>query len=58
MTNDVAMFRVAGFAIAMGQSPPAVKAEAKAVSRANTEDGFAFAVRTLVLPRLAGEAAT
>jgi carbohydrate kinase (thermoresistant glucokinase family)/Cof subfamily protein (haloacid dehalogenase superfamily) len=55
MTNDVAMFRVAGFSIAMGQSPPAVKAEAKAVSRANTEDGFAFAVHTLVLPRLAGE---
>lgn len=55
MTNDVAMFRVAGFAIAMGQSPAAVKAQAQAVSRANTEDGFAFAVRTLVLPRLAGE---
>jgi Cof subfamily protein (haloacid dehalogenase superfamily) len=53
MTNDIAMFRVAGFAIAMGQAPPPVKAAAAAVTLANTEDGFAHAVRTLVLPRLA-----
>ena len=53
MTNDIAMFRVAGFAIAMGQAPPPVKAAAQAVTGANTEDGFAEAVRTLVLPRLA-----
>ena len=56
MTNDVAMFRVAGFAIAMGQSPDAVKAQARAVTAANTEDGFAKAVATLVLPRFAEEA--
>ena len=54
MTNDIAMFRVAGFAIAMGQAPDAVKAAAQAVTRSNTEDGFAVAVRALVLPRLAG----
>jgi Cof subfamily protein (haloacid dehalogenase superfamily) len=53
MTNDLAMFRVAGFAIAMGQSPEPVKAEADAVTAANTEDGFAKAVAELVLPRLA-----
>jgi Cof subfamily protein (haloacid dehalogenase superfamily) len=53
MTNDIAMFRVAGFAIAMGQAPPPVKAAAQAVTGANTADGFAEAVRTLVLPRLA-----
>jgi Cof subfamily protein (haloacid dehalogenase superfamily) len=53
MTNDIPMFRVAGFAIAMGQAPPAVKALAQAVTRSNTEEGFAEAVRTLVLPRLA-----
>ena len=53
MTNDIAMFRVAGFAIAMGQAPPSVKAAAQAVTLANTEDGWAEAVRTLVLPRLA-----
>ena len=53
MTNDVAMFRVAGFAIAMGQAPDAVKAAAGAVTAANTDDGFAKAVISLVLPRLA-----
>jgi Cof subfamily protein (haloacid dehalogenase superfamily) len=53
MTNDIAMFRVAGFAIAMGQAPEAVKAEAGAVTAANTDDGFAKAVGALVLPRLA-----
>jgi Cof subfamily protein (haloacid dehalogenase superfamily) len=56
MTNDIAMFRVAGFAIAMGQAPDAVKAEARAVTAANTEDGFAKAVAALVLPRF-GEGA-
>ncbi len=53
MANDVAMFRIAGFAIAMGQSPVGVKAAAGAVTAANSEDGFAKAVETLVLPRLA-----
>jgi Cof subfamily protein (haloacid dehalogenase superfamily) len=53
MTNDVAMLRVAGFAIAMGQAPDAVKAAAGAVTASNAEDGFAKAVRGLVLPRLA-----
>ena len=53
MTNDVAMFRVAGFAIAMGQAPAPVKAAAGAVTAANTEDGFAKAVASLVLPRFA-----
>ena len=53
MDNDLAMFRVAGFAIAMGQASASVKAEAAVVTGANTEDGFAHAVRTWVLPRLA-----
>ena len=52
MANDVAMFRVAGFAIAMGQAPDAVKAHARAVTAANSDDGFAKAVASLVLPRL------
>jgi len=54
MSNDVAMFRVAGFSIAMGQAPDAVKAEAMAATAANTDEGFAKAVETLVLPRAAG----
>jgi len=55
MTNDIAMFRVAGFAIAMGQAPETVKAQADALTAANTDDGFAKAVASLVLPRLAAE---
>ena len=53
MANDIAMFRVAGFSIAMGQAPEPVKAAAMAVTGPNTADGFAEAVRRLVLPRLA-----
>lgn len=52
MTNDVSMFRVAGFSVAMGQSPPEVKAAAAAVTGPNTSDGFADAVEKLVIPRL------
>ena len=50
-SNDVSMFRVAGFSVAMGQATDAVKAEAKAVAGANTDDGFAAAVTGLILPR-------
>jgi Cof subfamily protein (haloacid dehalogenase superfamily) len=53
MPNDIAMFRAAGFAIAMGQAPEAVKAAAAAVTHSDTDDGFAKAVQAFVLPRLA-----
>lgn len=53
MSNDVAMFKVAGFAIAMGQATDAVKAQAKATTGPNTADGFADAVERLILPRAA-----
>ena len=53
MTNDIAMFRVAGFSIAMGQAPEAVKSAASVLTGPNTADGFAEAVRAVVLPRLA-----
>ena len=53
MSNDVAMFKVAGFAIAMGQASDAVKAQAQAVTGPNTADGFADAVAQLILPRAA-----
>ena len=56
MFNDVAMFKVAGFSAAMGQSPDAVKAAAKAVSPAGADaDGFARAILEIILPR-AGKA--
>jgi Cof subfamily protein (haloacid dehalogenase superfamily) len=57
MANDVSMFTEAGFAIAMGQAPQAVRAAADAVTGPNTEDGFAEAIRRYVLPRAAVGAA-
>jgi Cof subfamily protein (haloacid dehalogenase superfamily) len=56
MDNDVPMFEVAGFSIAMGQAPERVKAAAQAVTASNTEDGFAAAVHRLILPRATGAA--
>ncbi len=49
--NDVAMFEVAGTAIAMGNAPPDVQARAHQVSRSNQEEGWAWAVDRFVLPR-------
>ena len=51
MANDLAMLEIAGFSIAMGNAPDGVKAAADAVTASNREDGFAKAVRELVLPR-------
>lgn len=47
--NDIAMLDVAGFAIAMGNAPDAVKAKADAVTASNDEDGVAHAIETLIL---------
>ncbi len=49
--NDMAMFAVAGLAIAMGQGTDQVKAAADFVTSANTADGFAKAVERFILPR-------
>jgi hypothetical protein len=54
MANDLPMFGVAGLAIAMGNAPPAVQARAAAVTLANDADGFAAAVRDVILPRAGG----
>jgi hypothetical protein len=51
MENDVSMFRVAGFSVAMGNASDAVKQAASATTRSNEDDGFADAVETLILPR-------
>ncbi len=51
MMNDVAMFEVAGLAIAMGQAPDTVKARADFVARSNADEGFADAVARFVLRR-------
>jgi Cof subfamily protein (haloacid dehalogenase superfamily) len=53
MDNDLPMFAVAGFSVAMGQSSKGVQAAADAVTASNREDGFALAVRNLILPRVA-----
>jgi hypothetical protein len=50
--NDIAMFRRAGLAIAMGQSNPAVQAEADCIAVSNEDAGVADALRRFVLPRL------
>ncbi len=49
MGNDVEMFRRAGFAIAMGNATPEVKALAQAVTLSNDEDGFAAAIDRYIL---------
>lgn len=49
--NDIAMFDVAGLAVAMGQASAEVKASAALVTDANTADGFAHAVDRFILPR-------
>lgn len=50
--NDLSMFTYAGFAVAMGNAPEHVKAEADAVTLSNGEDGVAHAIRTWALKPL------
>jgi Cof subfamily protein (haloacid dehalogenase superfamily) len=49
--NDLPMLARAGLAIAMGNAPDAVKAKAHHVSRANDEDGVAWAIDHLIIKR-------
>jgi Cof subfamily protein (haloacid dehalogenase superfamily) len=49
MGNDAQMFGRAGFAIAMGNATPEIKALAHAVTLSNDEDGFAAAIDRYVL---------
>jgi Cof subfamily protein (haloacid dehalogenase superfamily) len=53
MPNDVLMFRQSGFSIAVGNAGDDVKAHASAVTDSNENDGFAKAVRDLILPAAA-----
>ena len=55
MFNDVAMFEVAGFAVAMGQAPDEVKRHADLVTAPNTEEGFAAAADRLILAQADGK---
>jgi Cof subfamily protein (haloacid dehalogenase superfamily) len=49
MPNDILMFRNSGFSIAMGNASDEVKAQASAVTESNEDEGFANAIRKLVL---------
>lgn len=49
MPNDVLMFRMSGFSIAMGNASDEVKSQASAVTDSNENEGFAKAVRKFVL---------
>ncbi|WP_019831495.1 Cof-type HAD-IIB family hydrolase [Sphingomonas sp. PR090111-T3T-6A] len=53
MPNDIPMLRQAGMAIAMGQAPATVKAEADWISATNDEDGVAKAIERVLLPEVA-----
>jgi len=47
--NDIAMFRVAGRSIAMGQAPAEVHRAATDTTIPNSQDGLAWAIRHLIL---------
>jgi Cof subfamily protein (haloacid dehalogenase superfamily) len=47
--NDISMFNVAGFSIAMGNAPEEVKRAARLVAPTNDEGGLAWALRTYLL---------
>jgi Cof subfamily protein (haloacid dehalogenase superfamily) len=49
--NDVLMFERSGFSVAMGNAGDEVRAKASAVTASNAEEGFAKAMRELILPR-------
>ena len=55
MANDLPMFDVAAFSIAMGQAPAGMRARADYVTASNQESGWAQAVEQFILPRAAGE---
>ncbi|WP_250535073.1 HAD family hydrolase [Caballeronia sp. AZ10_KS36] len=51
MSNDIAMFDIAGTSIAMGQASEAVQRRASLVSSTNDEDGFAVGINALLSAR-------
>ena len=55
MANDLPMFDVAAFSIAMGQAPASMRARADYVTASNQESGWAQAVEQAILPRATGE---
>jgi Cof subfamily protein (haloacid dehalogenase superfamily) len=50
--NDVAMFERSGLSIAMGNASSEVKAKALKETKSHDDNGFAYAVEHLILPRI------
>lgn len=46
--NDISMFEIAGGSVAMGQADERIKSAATSVTSANTEDGVARTIETLL----------
>jgi Cof subfamily protein (haloacid dehalogenase superfamily) len=51
--NDIRMFAVAGFSVAMANGSDPVRAAADATTASNADDGVAQAIDHLILPRMA-----
>ena len=51
MANDISMFEVSGLSIAMGNASQEVKDAADFETKRNDEEGFAYSVESIVLPR-------
>jgi hydroxymethylpyrimidine pyrophosphatase-like HAD family hydrolase len=51
--NDVLMFQVSGFSIAMGNASDEVKAQASAVTDSYNDEGFAKAMERCILGSIA-----
>ena len=49
--NDLPMLAKAGFSVAMGNGPEAVRRAAQHVTLGNDQDGVAHAIDTLIAPR-------
>ena len=54
--NDVAMFKLGGLSVAMGNASPDVQAEADLVTQTNDDEGFANAIETFILRKASAAA--
>lgn len=54
LPSDILMFRESGLSIAMGQARACAQRQAHFITRSNSDEGFAYAVETWILPATAG----
>ena len=55
MHNDLPMFDVAHYCIAMGNAPADMRERADYVTASNQDSGWAQAVEQYIIPRVTGE---